>query len=182
MISRQTGNLSTNRSSANPRKQAGQGSYDGYDRRPEDDPLPLWKRASVSWRIAKGQVSWIHRHLDTSSASLNPVSERRSEFRYTVALPRGAQLVNTTTVRRGRDGKKHKGRRQGAGKTRGITGERARDGGGGSCERASVLARGGNRAGASERGGERESTRARTAGCEETARRLRPRAAAPAIR
>ena len=56
----------------------------------------LWERGSRGRR--RGAVSWIHRHLDTSLASFSPVSERRSEFRYTVALPRGAQLVNTTSV------------------------------------------------------------------------------------
>lgn len=67
--------------------------------------------------IQEGAVSWIYWHLDASSVSLNPVSERRSEFRYTVALPRGTQLVNTIFVRKGK-GKKHKGRRQEIGKTR----------------------------------------------------------------
>lgn len=58
----------------------------------------LWERGSGAEGVRRGAVSWIHRHLDTSLASLSPVSERRSEFRYTVALPRGAQLVNTTSV------------------------------------------------------------------------------------
>lgn len=63
-------------------------------------------------------VSWIHRHLDTSSASSSPVSERRSEFRYTVALPRGTQLVNTPPPFAEVEGKKYKGRRQEVGKRR----------------------------------------------------------------
>lgn len=62
-------------------------------------------------RITEEPVSWIHRHLDTSSGS-SPVSERRSEFRYTVALPRGAQLVNTTSVHR-RKGEEEERERQG---------------------------------------------------------------------
>jgi len=79
---------------------------------------------TVAYR--EGTVSWIPQHLDTSSASLNPVSERRSEFRYTVALPRGAQLVNTPPPSAGGREKAHKRRRQEVGKTR-RQGERRLD-------------------------------------------------------
>jgi len=71
---------------------------------------------------AAAAVSWIRRHLDTSSLSSAeyPVSERRSEFRYTVALPLVARTAreHSSPIRRGGKGKRHKGRRQEAGKTR----------------------------------------------------------------